>query len=100
MADLVHITQAFALLNELIWQLRRSSLEVLLEGSYTQNIVWTKLPKGLHYMALRNMKGTLSLLEKKKKNDLRAKSTKFNASPPVPCLCDLRNYHLVSPHVW
>ena len=50
-------------------------------------------------MALRNIKGTLSLLEKKKKNDLRAKSTKFNASPPVPSLCDLRNYHLVSPHV-
>ena len=50
-------------------------------------------------MTLRNIKGTLSLLEKKKKNDLRAKSTKFNASPPVPCLCDLRNYHLVSPHV-
>lgn len=48
-------------------------------------------------MALRNIKGTLSLLEKK--NDLRAKNTKFNASPPVPCLCDLRNYHLVSPHV-
>lgn len=66
MADLVHITQAVALLNGLIWQLRCSSLEVLLEGSYTQNIVWTKLRKGLHYMALRNIKGTLSLLEKKK----------------------------------
>ena len=39
MADLVHTTQAFALLNGLIWQLRRSSLEVLLEGSYIQNIV-------------------------------------------------------------
>ena len=35
----------------------------------------------------------------RKKNDLRAKNTKFNASPPVPCLCDLRNYHLVSPYV-
>lgn len=67
MADLVHITQAVALLNGLIWQLRCSSLEVLLEGSYTQNIVWTKLRKGLHYMALRNIKGTLSLLEKKKR---------------------------------
>ena len=97
MADLVHIIQAVALLNGLIWQLRRSSLEILLEGSYTQNIVWTKLRKGLHYMAQRNIKGTLSLLEKK--NDLSAKNTKFNASPPVPCLCDLRNYHLLSPHV-
>ena len=48
-------------------------------------------------MAQRNIKGTLSLLEKK--NDLSAKNTKFNASPPVPCLCDLRNYHLLSPHV-
>ena len=74
MADLVHITQAFALLNGLIWQLRRSSLEVLLEGSYTQNIVWTKLPKGLHYMALRNIKGTLSLLEKKKKTTWEQKA--------------------------
>ena len=98
MADLVHISQAVALLNGLIWQLRRSSLEVLLEGSYTQNIVWTKLRKGLHYMAPKKHKRDFVFI-RKKKNDLREKNTKFNASPPVPCLCDLRNYHLVSPHV-
>ena len=52
MADLVHITQAVALLNGLIWQLRRTSLEVLLEGSYTQTLFeqnYTKVFIAWHY---------------------------------------------------
>lgn len=45
MADLVYITQAVALFNRLIWQWRRSSLELLLEGSYTQTLFERKYAK-------------------------------------------------------